>query len=766
MITRAADQRASLIAICATAALLTSCSPSPEKVRARAVEFHKRGDYENAVIQYRKLIQKNGSDGEALFGLGHVSAKLRKWDEAYANLKSAVALLPARDDVAAELADLLLMSYWNGREKPRLIYEELKSLSQAMLKVNPRSYSGHRVEGYLAITNRRWTEAKQHFTNALAARPDDRDVSAMLVQTLFDLNETGSGEQLAKSYIARHPHDSLMYEVLVRYYGQKGRPDAAEQILARQVSSNPDSESARIRLAEYHFKAGKAHESETLLHGMLDRTETFPNARFTVGDFYQRMGSLDQALQHYETGAAANPARSLPYHKRQIAILLIQSRFKEARALVTKVFLANPKDRDLRRANAVLLEAENQLEPAIAELRAVVHDHPEDGEARHDLGRALIRKNDIPAARKELEEAVRLVPNSIPARLTLASAALRDKRFEDALRLSEEILQLAPENEAALLSRMSALRSLGRFVEARTILRQLGAGHASSASLDLENGYLLIVEGKPQQAEPILRKLYRPGMDNVRVVAGYVEALTAQFKHAEAIRVLDGDLAAMPNRPMVRFALAETLVRAGNLSRAVQEFRRLVTEQADLVPAYERLSALYLKSNQAEEALSLLRKAKARMPLNPKIAAILAQALESSGKDTEAGEAYGESLRLDPQNHVASNNLAYLLAHRNVELEKALKLVQHALQRSPDNPLYRDTLGYVYLRQGEKAAALQIFKALVTKYPEDLFFRYHYGLALWESGDKQHSKSELARVLKANPSNELKAKVLRAISRI
>jgi tetratricopeptide (TPR) repeat protein len=59
------------------------------------------------------------------------------------------------------------------------------------------------------------------------------------------------------------------------------------------------------------------------------------------------------------------------------------------------------------------------------------------------------------------------------------------------------------------------------------------------------------------------------------------------------------------------------------------------------------------------------------------------------------------------------NNFAYSLAERGLDLDRALKMVQKAVDEEPENSSYLDTIGWVYYKLGNYEKAKEfIFKAI------------------------------------------------------
>ena len=79
-------------------------------------------------------------------------------------------------------------------------------------------------------------------------------------------------------------------------------------------------------------------------------------------------------------------------------------------------------------------------------------------------------------------------------------------------------------------------------------------------------------------------------------------------------------------------------------------------------------------------------------------------------------------------------------------------VAQRAFQAQPQSPDIADTLGWVYIRKNLSGEAIRVFTDLVKKYPSNPMYRYHYGMALMQRGDRPAAKRELESALKNQPS--------------
>src|SRR5580704_4636106 len=159
-----------ILPLVVSAGVMVSCRQSPEQYVAKGNNFFTAGKYEDAIINYKKAIQRDPKFGEGYYRLGLAELKTGKGRDAYSALNSASILLPDRADVKVTLADLLLLGYLGDKNRPAAIYKQLTKLSDDLIAKDPNSYDGLRIKGALAGTDGRLKEAEAFFKKAKAQK--------------------------------------------------------------------------------------------------------------------------------------------------------------------------------------------------------------------------------------------------------------------------------------------------------------------------------------------------------------------------------------------------------------------------------------------------------------------------------------------------------------------------------------------------------------------------------------------------------------------
>ena len=113
--------------------------------------------------------------------------------------------------------------------------------------------------------------------------------------------------------------------------------------------------------------------------------------------------------------------------------------------------------------------------------------------------------------------------------------------------------------------------------------------------------------------------------------------------------------------------------------------------------------------------------------------------------------AYRDVLRIDPENALALNNLAYLYAERGESLDEAMEYAAKAVDAEPDNPVFLDTLGWLYYKTGNYQKAREIIEKALAGKPDEPEIYEHLAEIYSALGDEVKAKEymEKARELRS-----------------
>jgi tetratricopeptide (TPR) repeat protein len=742
------------------AGIIVSCRQSPQQYVDRGNTFFNAGKYEDAIINYKKAIQRDPKFGEGHFRLGLAENKTGKARDAYAALTTAANLLPDRADVTVALGDFLLFAYLRDKSRPAMLYAQLTKLSDDLLRKDPNSYEGLRIKGALSWTDGRLKEAEDFFQKANARKPLEPDLVLMWVQVLFQDKQPLEAERLARESIQAHQDASAVYDLLFIYYRSQNRLVDAENVLLTKLKNNPRNIDAAVQLAGFYATSGKRDQMTATLQHVLDDPKTFPNARLSVGDFYAALHDWPEALRQYQEGADANPKEKVAYLKRIADAWLAQGKGDEATGVVAQILKVQPNDDSAKAVNASLLVKTGQpdkMQTAVNDLESLVKKQPDNPLLEFELGQALLAKGDQNDAAAQFRESLKENPRYLPSIMALAELSLSKRDYTQALQYVTSALTVNPRLGEARLIRTAVLMGTQKFSEARTELTALAADFPQNIEVQFQLASLDLSEKKYPQAEARFEQLYQK--DKYRALEGLAETYRQQGQLDKAMSRLTLELGKSPDTTVIHSLLADTALRAGRYDLAVQQYHALEVQLPKSPQVQLHLGTVYQLKGDLPKAIASFERAKELAPNDPLVTAALADALRMSGRNAEAVVGYRRLLALDPDSANAMNSLAYTLLDTGGAPDEAQKLVERALQKSPKDPNYADTLGMVYLKKNLDDSALQVFSGLTQRFPDNPVFRYHYALTLSQKGQKAKAKTELEAALRKSPPDELRKNI-------
>ena len=161
---------------------LAACSQSPERMIESGNKYHNNKKYKEASILYRKAIAKDKTNAEAYYREGLNMLDQGNPGEAAQFLRRAVDLKPDNVDAGGKLAEIYLAAYASNPKKFKSLLPEIKELTDKILKYQPNSFEGTRLQAFVYLTEQNVPKAVEYFEKALKIKPYSREVVGWLAQ--------------------------------------------------------------------------------------------------------------------------------------------------------------------------------------------------------------------------------------------------------------------------------------------------------------------------------------------------------------------------------------------------------------------------------------------------------------------------------------------------------------------------------------------------------------------------------------------------------
>ena len=771
------------LALTLTALTLVSCSRDPEYLKTKYLEsgnrYYDAKRLKEASIMYRKSIEKDRKFGPAYYKLALVSLDQGLVANAVPWLRRAVELLkpgtPDSDDANLKLAEIMIIAA-QAQSNNEALLTEIRAITDGLMKRSPDTWQPHKLTGDLSVLKvaalmkeQKAQEARQEldhgiteYRKAMSFKQGDAVVSLALARVLVLAGETAESENIYKGLVAKDKKNfAALYDLYRLMLGTKRFPEA-EALLKQAIADNPKETSLRLQLAQFYYGTNKHEELVALLAGMKKDLKSFPDAYVQAGDFYQRVGQYDDAQKQYDEGIKADPARKAAYLKHQIETLVRQGKFQEAYTKNDVILKDDPKDPEARGLKATFMLDKGEVNQAMTELQSVVTSRPQNFVARFNLGRAHFARGELEQARQDFDQAINLRPDYIPARLAQTQVALMRGDFDAAVRSAEETLKVAPGSIQGRVMKAAALQRLNKYDEARELLEEVLKTNPNQVECLLELGVLNLNQKKNKEAQDLFHRAWVAQPTNIRGLLGESKALLMNGQADQSVKVISAQLQNAPDRQDLQRELGNAQMAAGQFEEAIATYQTLLTkakDDKDKGSLWALIGQAYRFRGDTQKGIDAFEQARQLIPDNANLTTTLAMIYDEGGRKDLARKNYEATLKLNPNDATALNNLAYLLAESNGNLDEALTYATRAKQRMPNFAEVTDTLGWIYLKKNLTDSAVDTFKALVLQAPQNPTYHYHYAMALSQKGDRVSAKKECEAALANRPPRAQEAEI-------
>jgi len=156
-----------------------------------------------------------------------------------------------------------------------------------------------------------------------------------------------------------------------------------------------------------------------------------------------------------------------------------------------------------------------------------------------------------------------------------------------------------------------------------------------------------------------------------------------------------------------------------------------------------------------EEAIKYLKRALRLDPNNVNVLGQLGLLYNNMDMMAESDSLYELALQVDPQNALINNNYAYSLSERDLQMDRALIMIEIAIAADSSNSSYLDTYGWIFYKLGKyDEAYFYIQKAIEADGNDNAVLLEHLGDVLYMQGKKNEALEYWERALDLDSTND------------
>ena len=628
---------------------------------------------------------------------------------------------------------------------------ETRRISTEMTTQAPDYLPGWTLLAELAFKEGKNEEALSLLENVFSRDPEYIDGHRLESEVLLAKGDTKKATEVLERLDQTYPNTPLIKFELARAYLKKNNMNQAKVVLDQVISINPNYAEAILLLADINLRSGHGEaviEPMTRLlkrspelrpaalllaaaYGSLDRFDDAavitgeeaklaprdPQAQMALGLTLRQAKRNDEARQAFEKAAELAPDNLWPVDQ-LVELDLLEKHFDTAQQRIDRHFQKTPDSPAAHFFKGKILVAEEKWGPAETELQKTLQLDPNFGGAYDLLVQTYLVTNKLPQALSQLQTQLSKNPNDASALMTLALLHERTNEFAKARDAYEHLLSLKPDL-------VSALNNLACLYADR--LNDLGKAYdLARKARDLQGN------------DPAIADTF-----------GWI--LSKRGEYQQALAILQGSAAKLPDSPEVQFHLGMTAYMMGQPDLARVALQKAASATNDFPGKEESKRHLALLKNDAaaapELSVSQLEAMAKKQPNDVIAQTRLGEAYEKQGAADKAAAAFEQVLKLNPRLASATTKLAQLYAGPLQNKEKALAYAKKARELTPNDPQVTSILGKVAYQSGNLAWSYSLLQEAARQRENDPSILHDLAWAAYRLGKVNEARETMQKAL-------------------
>ncbi|MGP1255099.1 MAG: tetratricopeptide repeat protein [Kiloniellales bacterium] len=744
----------------------------------RGKELYEAGDYVRASVEFRNVLQIEPQHVESRYYLGLIAEAQDEFEGAYRSFQAVAQMDPEHVESRLRLARYLLL----GNQ-----LDDAKARQQELLQLAPENLDVQVLSAAIALREDDLNEAQRLAEVVLAARPASAEATSVLAGVYTARGDVDAAITTVEQTLQSQPDDPALNQLMLQLLASVSRNDEVVALYRELLERNPDDFALRVEFSQFLFAQGDAEETAAVLRTAVRDDTSDSEPRLVLASFLARTQGVDAAITELRAGIEASP--DLYDYRFVLSDLLFQSqRLDEARSELREVIERAGTDEDGLNARTALARlelsqnnrpaaqqlidevlevddgnagsrllqgilhlADGEAEVAISDFRTALRANPDSVEALRFLARAELAQGEVALATQTLDRLVRVAPRDTDALGVLATLQAQQGNPSIALTTLDRALGIDPQSPGLLGAKAQLSTVEGRWSDAQEAISALAELPDQGDLGNLLLGRLYHEQGRYEEAFNAFEDIRTENPGAHVAIAGSVRALLAAEQTDRALAYLEQTRASQPNDPYVATVQGEVLLTAARFTDAANSFREAIELDPGTVPAYVGLASALQGAGDIEATLAAYREGLSAVPNDPILLMQFGSTLAGQQQNLEALDIFSQLVEIQPQNLVAVNNYASLVAGLQPENTEALERADALLTdfRRSTNPFVLDTIGAVLLRLGDYRQAQAYLERSIGLDGDLAEAHYHLGLVLFALGDNAGAVDHLETSLEA-----------------
>ena len=458
------------------------------------------------------------------------------------------------------------------------------------------------------------------------------------------------------------------------------------------TQADPENVEAHMLLGGIYSGLKLYQPARNQFQAILLRDSGHAEAAVYLGALLAEESKFDEAIGYF-TQLTTNPkfreTEKAYYYIGRVRSEQGEGHVAEAKRAFAKALTLRPEYPEAALALANLQLALHEKKDAEKTLRAYQEKFGPTREMSRLLSQYYLDQSDYEHALSQLENVDQFERDNLNVKIQIALILIERKRYGQAAQRLEDILLLAPESDKVRYYLGAVYEETRQNQLAIDNYRQVPPPSAYYVESVVHGAHLLEITQRLDQAAAWLAEAVKVAPDQAAIYAYYATVLDARKEYATGVRVLTQAVERFPEDTQLRFFLGTMQDRVGNLSEAVGQMQRVLSEDHDNVQALNYLAFTFADQNK---------------------------------ELTQAADYAARAVKLSPNDGYILDTAGWV-QFKQGKMTEAIKYLEAAVKAKPGESIISEHLGDAYLRnqmwikaqtQYEKAMSLELDQARAT----------------------------------------------------
>jgi putative PEP-CTERM system TPR-repeat lipoprotein len=563
------------------------------------LSLYNQGELENALSEFRKILDENGSFQRARLLTAMILLRQHRIDDSIAESNKLLEVSPDN-----ALAHNVLGSAYMAKG---MYGEGIKELNKA-IAIDPRIIEAHLKKGAFHLSTGNMKEAETDLNTAVNVAPEILNTRLILasyymrrnnyVKTLATLSQGLSGKK----------SDAPLYNYMAAVMFTQNKQADGLRYLLKAKETDADSFDAYFNIAMYYAAAGDYEKALQEYREVLRRESQNVKALLSMAALLELKGRDSEAYDYYNKAVAT---------KNGVAFLALASyhmKKKEsgkALAVINSAIKAIPRNVEALEVKGRILLEEKDYKEALKVFGDIEAINPEQGITLKI--NAYLKMKDFPRAQEQARRVIALIPNSAVGYIMLSSVYENENDLAHAVAEIKNGIRVDSGNLQAILLLGNLYVKIKDYKSAMDCYTQAYAKNMGFVPALFAQGMLLEETGKKKEAilkyQAVLMKSenYVPALNNLAYL--YVNGYGSP---KEGLRLAFNGFKQDPSNPSVMDTLGYALLKNGRYADAQKLLEKVVVLLPGNATIAYHLALVYKELGMRDQAVKTLQKSLTR----------------------------------------------------------------------------------------------------------------------------------------------------------